>query len=106
MKDELLSELSEEDLAPPSYYPMDYALMWVAYGNKPINLDYAKIIYDNPPSFLNIELFKNAEKKLLTYLRSGKISSQTMDYKKSKDGNYKRTGKFSPLEKDIWKNIL
>ena len=88
MSYELLTELSEEELAPPDFYPIEYALMWVAYGNQPINHDYAKIIYNKPPTStaLNSTL-QSAEKKLLTYLRSGKISTKTMEYKKNKEGN-------------------
>jgi len=103
MKDELLAELPEEELAAPEYYPIEYALMWVAYGNKPINPDYAKIIYDDPPKYMTTQLQKRAEAKLLTYLRSGKISAKTMSYKKDKEGNYVRTGKYEPLDREKWK---
>ncbi len=102
MKEELLAELAGEELAAPEYYPIEYALMWVAYGNKPINQDYAKIIYDEPPKYITT-LLKGAEAKLLTYLRSGKISARTMGYKKNKEGNYVRTGKHEPLDRESWK---
>lgn len=104
MKENLLAELSEEELSPPDFYPIEYALMWVAYGNKPINSDYAKIIYDKPPTSTTLNsILQNAEKKLLTYLRSGKITAKTMEYKKNKDGKYVRTGKHEPLGREAWR---
>ena len=102
MSHELLSELSEEELKPATFYPIEYALMWVAYGNKPINTDYAKIIYDKPPKSTSSKV-ENAEKKLLTYLRSGKISAKTMGYEPNEDGKYSRTGKHELLEREAWK---
>lgn len=104
MKEELLSELSDEELEPPEYYPIEYALMWVAYGCKPINQVYAKIIYDKPPLFIFNERLKKAETKLLTYLASGKISSVSMDYEQDDVGLYKATGEYSLLEKSLWEN--
>ncbi len=104
MREELIAELSEKELRPPAFYPIEYALMWVAYGNKPINLDYAKIIYDTPPKFISNEVLKNAEKKLIMYLRSGKISSKAMDYKKDKKGEYIKTGKGYSVNREMWGN--
>lgn len=103
MSHELLAELSEEELKPPEYYPIEYALMWVAYGNKPINLDYAKIIYVDPPSCIVGKVLKNAERKLLMYLRSGKISAKTMDYALDEKGKYVATGKYETLDHRTWK---
>jgi len=103
MNNNLLAELPEEELAAPEYYPIEYALMWVAYGNKPINQDYAKIIYDPPPKYMTTPLLKSAEAKLFTYLRSGKIAAKTMGYKKNKEGKYIRTGKYESLDRETWK---
>lgn len=104
MSHELLAELSEEELAAPNFYPIEYALMWVAYGNKPINTDYAKIIYDRPPTSTVLDsTLENAEKKLLTYLRCGKISAKTAGYEEREKGEYTRTGKYELLEREAWK---
>ncbi|MBI1301935.1 MAG: hypothetical protein GC137_09810 [Alphaproteobacteria bacterium] len=106
MSNELLAELSEEELAPPDFYPIEYALMWVAYGNKPINSDYAKIIYDKPPRAISNDKLQNAEKKLMTYLRSGKISAKTSEYEPNDKGKYVRTGKHDFLEREAWKGTF
>lgn len=103
MSEDLLSELSEEELAAPDFYPIEYALMWLSYGKKPINVDYAKIIYGAPPKVINNAILENAEKKLLTYLRSGKITSKTMDYEENSVGKFISTGKHVTLEREAWK---
>lgn len=103
MSQELLAELSEEELAAPDFYPIEYALTWVAYGNKPINPDYAKIIYGNPPKVISNDKLESAEKKLMTYLRSGKISAKTSEYESDEKGKHVRTGEHVPLEREAWK---
>ena len=103
MENELLAELSPEELSPPEFYPIEYALMWVAYGNRPINPDYARIIYEKPPKDMINEKLEKAEKKLLAYLRSGKISAINMEYKQDDNQEWYPTGKYEPLDREAWK---
>lgn len=79
--DKLIELLSKEDLELPEYYPLNLAICWVAYGDKPLPVDYANILYDvDNIENRDPEKFEQASKSLRFFLKKGDIESAYYGY--------------------------
>ncbi len=107
MPHELLAQLSEEELKPPRYYPLNLALGWIAYGYKPLPLDYAYIVYDCK----NLEQkdskkFDDSERSLHLLLRSGKVKSRYFGVTDHWNGNHYHESDWKELKAIEWSGSI
>lgn len=103
---EIFPHLKEKDLKPPEYYPMKWAIRWIAYGDEVINTDYARILYERiPVNFANDTALQIAEKKLFVNLLKGSIRSRHYDVFGGRFGDYdplEPIGEWRNLNKESW----
>lgn len=65
----------------PQFYPLNRAVRWIAFGEMPIEEEYADILYSDPITNVEeIELFSTASQALQASLREGSIKSYASSY--------------------------
>lgn len=107
MNDQLLAQLSDEDLALPEYYPLNLSIAWVAYGYKPLPTDYAYIVYDSRNlDKVDHKKFEDAQRAIHFFLRSGKIRSRYYGVTDHWSSNYYYEDDWKTLKAIEWSGSI